>query len=154
MTYPLRYSKTSWTKSSATCSSWLCLEEGVGLNNLQTSLPTSTALWIYLPPSYSEQAKSFSNPSKTSVQSPSPALSACNTNSEMTWPSDHSLTSLTPRLSLGQHWIPICLPVMLCITCPCVQVTAQNTHVVFFVFLIYLNRFIKISLYIWLLSLQ
>ena len=39
------YPKAIWTWSWATMSKWLCLSRGVGSDDLQRSLPTSTILW-------------------------------------------------------------------------------------------------------------
>ena len=41
-----RYSKPAWTWSCATWSRWICFGSGVGLGDLQRSLPTPTILWF------------------------------------------------------------------------------------------------------------
>ena len=40
-----RHSKSTWMKSCAVCSRWPCFSRGVGLDDLQRSLPTPTILW-------------------------------------------------------------------------------------------------------------
>jgi len=41
-----RYSRPTWTRSSAACSRWPCFGRGVGLDDPQRSLPTPNILWF------------------------------------------------------------------------------------------------------------
>ena len=41
-----RYSRPTWARSCAACSGWPCFSGRVGLDDTQTSLPTSNILWI------------------------------------------------------------------------------------------------------------
>ena len=44
--HPWRYSKAVWTWSWVTGCRWSCLSSGVGPDDLQKSLPTSSILWF------------------------------------------------------------------------------------------------------------
>ena len=43
-----RYSNPAWMRSCAACSGWTCFGRGVGLDDLQRSLPTPTILWFFV----------------------------------------------------------------------------------------------------------